>query len=83
VGAPPVALRKAPEAEDEADDRDVCAVSGCGKPAKRHMPAGRVSGALPREKIKGGGRSVGLCKDHYREFKKATRADRELDRAGW
>lgn len=78
-----MALRKAPEKADEDRNEGGCDVSGCGKPVKRHMPLGRVSAALPNEKIKAAGRSVGLCKDHYREFKKATKADRDLDRAGW
>ena len=77
-----VALRKQP-AEADSDGGDGCGVSSCGKPVARHIALGKVTAALPGEKMKASGRSIGLCKDHYRAFKKATRADRELDRAGW
>lgn len=78
-----MALRKAPDKGAAEGNGGGCGVSDCGKPVKRHLPAGRVSAALPNERVKSGGRSVALCKDHYREFKKATRADRDLERAGW
>lgn len=79
-----MALRERPPKGDEDSGRgDGCGVSNCGKPVKRHFPVGRVSAALPGEKVKGAGRSVGLCKDHYRAFKKATKSDRDLERASW
>lgn len=47
------------------------------------MAPGKVSAALPNEKIRPEARTVGLCHDHYRDFKKATKEERELDRASW
>ena len=79
-----MALRKTTGGGDgEAPQGSGCGVSNCGKPVKRHLPLGRVSGALTGEKVKASGRTVGLCKDHYRAFKKATKADRDIERAGW
>lgn len=54
-----------------------CSVSGCGKEAVRSISA---------EKVKAAGLRVGsekrayLCKDHYKEFKKKTKKDKQLER---
>jgi hypothetical protein len=54
-----------------------CTVSGCGKEAMRSISA---------EKVKAAGLRVGsekrayLCKDHYKEFKKKTKKDKQLER---
>ncbi len=54
-----------------------CTVSGCGKEAVRSISA---------EKVKTAGLRVGnekrayLCKDHYKEFKKKTKKDKQLER---
>jgi len=54
-----------------------CSVSGCGKEAVRSISA---------EKVKAAGLKVGsekrayLCKDHYKEFKKKTKKDKQLER---
>jgi hypothetical protein len=79
-----MALRKKTRTDDEtAPQGSGCGVSNCGKPVTRHLAVGKVSAALPSEKVKAAGHSVGLCKDHYHAFKKATKADREIERAGW
>ncbi len=59
-----------------------CSVSGCDEPSVK-----TVSGKEASEKAKlslaiGNGRAH-LCKTHYREYKKATKTDRELDRLAW
>ena len=54
-----------------------CSVTGCGKDAVRSISAGKVTAA---------GMTIGvvrrayLCKDHYKEYKKATRKDRTLEK---
>jgi hypothetical protein len=54
-----------------------CSVSSCGKEAVRSISA---------EKVKAAGLRVGsekrayLCKDHYKEFKKKTKKDKQLER---
>lgn len=55
-----------------------CSVSGCGKEAIR---------SLSTEKVKSAGLNVGsgerrayLCKQHYKEYKKKTRKDKQLEK---
>jgi hypothetical protein len=54
-----------------------CSVSGCGREAVRSLSA---------EKVRAAGLKVGsekkayLCKEHYKEYKKKTRKDRQLEK---
>jgi hypothetical protein len=60
---------------------DVCEVAGCGKEAARSVSrkaAERAIKGLPENK-----RRVDLCREHSKEFKKATKESRDLDRLGW
>jgi len=75
--------KKGVKAAAAAASSEGCDIIGCGKPIKRHLAPGKVSAALPNERIRPDARSVGLCHDHYREFKKATKEERDLDRASW
>ncbi len=54
-----------------------CSVSGCGKDAVRSIAAGKVTAA--GLKI-GAERRAYLCKEHYKEFKKATKKDRTMEK---
>lgn len=54
-----------------------CSVIGCSRDAVRSLPTDRVAAA--RLKI-GEERHTYLCRDHYKDFKKATKKDRMLDR---
>ena len=53
-----------------------CSVSGCGQEAVRSLSA---------EKVKTAGLKVGnekrafLCKEHYKEFKKKTKKDKQIE----
>ncbi len=68
----------------EADDPEKCSVRGCNLPVKRSISAEAVHGAVPSLEFKGKDpRRVRLCKEHYKEYKKATREDRKLDRLSW
>lgn len=78
-----MALLKKSGSSDSVASHDECAVAGCGKPAERHFGRGKVEAALEGERIRATKGSAGLCRDHYRKFKKATKEDRELDRQGW
>jgi hypothetical protein len=69
--------------ESAVVDKDTCAVAGCGKPAVRHFAHGKVEAALEGERLLATRGSAGICRDHYRKFKKATKEDRELDRQSW
>lgn len=65
-----------------------CDVTGCEKDSTRSLPASRVSPylevAMPTKK-KGHAvkRRVHLCQEHYKEYKKKAKKDREIDRAHW
>ncbi len=64
-------------------EKEVCGVSGCGKDAVRSVAEGKLKAALPGLSAKADFRRVHLCRDHYREFRKKTKQERELDRLGW
>ncbi|MFQ6068337.1 MAG: hypothetical protein ACE5KD_02220 [Candidatus Bathyarchaeia archaeon] len=54
-----------------------CSVSKCEKDAVRSISAGKVTAAgldIDAE------RRAYLCKEHYKEFKKATKKDRTLEK---
>jgi len=59
----------------------ICEVEGCSTESLRSVSAKKVSDSGISISKKTG--KVHLCKDHYREFKKKTKKDRELDRVGW
>jgi len=64
------------ESEDEP-----CIVPGCGAVSVRHLSlteARKAFSNLPEK-----GRRAPLCRDHYREWKKATKEARQLERATW
>ena len=54
-----------------------CAVEGCDNAPQR----ARVVAALPDLDL-AAGRRVKLCRDHYREYRRASRETRRLDRMG-
>jgi len=59
---------------------DVCAIPDCGGEAVRHLALAEARRAF--EQLPETGRSAALCRDHYKEWKKATKKDRQLDRLG-
>ena len=54
-----------------------CSVSGCEKDAIRSISAGKVTAAGLKIDTD---RRAYLCKEHYKEFKKATKKDRTLEK---
>lgn len=62
---------------------EVCGVSGCGQKAARSLSTKKVKDALPTLSLSSDARRTHLCKDHYRQFRKATKEERELERLGW
>jgi len=65
--------------EEEAPEQ--CLVPGCGAEAVRHLALAEARKAFPGLPDKG--RRAPLCRDHYKEWKKGTKAARKLDRLGW
>lgn len=60
-----------------------CGVSGCPNQAVRSVPLEKLKEALPGLGVKADFRRVHVCRDHYRQFRKKTKKERELDRLGW
>ncbi len=58
-----------------------CSVVGCGKDVERSLGFKKVeeSGLDIGEDV---GRKAGLCKEHYKEYKKLTKKDRVLESIG-
>jgi hypothetical protein len=74
----PTAPASRASAEEEVEP---CIVPGCGAPSLRHLALTEARKAFPQLPDKG--RRAPLCRDHYREWKKETKAARKLDRLGW
>ena len=59
-----------------------CDVEGCKGEAERSISAKKAEASgLTLSDVEGG--SVHLCKQHYRDFKKKIKKDRDLERLGW
>jgi hypothetical protein len=54
-----------------------CSVSGCGKDAVRSLATAKVTEAGLKV---GSARRAYLCKEHYKEYKKATKKDKMLEK---
>jgi hypothetical protein len=59
-----------------------CGVSGCTEPAQRSISGSKASMASGLE-VNTSNKRVYLCRTHYKEWKKATKEDRENERARW
>jgi hypothetical protein len=56
-----------------------CNVDSCSNDGVRSLNTTKVENAGLR--ISSSGKKTVLCKEHYKEWKKATKGDRELERA--
>lgn len=59
----------------------VCDVEGCDIKGARSITTTKVerAGLL----VKSSNKKSVLCRDHYKEYKKETKDDRDLERARW
>jgi len=55
-----------------------CSVSGCGREAVRSLSAVKVKSAGLN--VGGSERRAYLCKEHYKEYKKKTKKDKQLEK---
>lgn len=62
------------------EEADQCGVPGCTEPAHRHLALAEAKKGLPELPEKG--RRIGLCRTHYKAWKKATKESRTLSRLG-
>jgi hypothetical protein len=58
-----------------------CAIPGCGGASVRSLPRSEVRKAFPT--LSEEGRRAPLCKEHYKQWKKATKEERTLERLAW
>ena len=60
----------------------ICDVAGCEEPGERSISGKKVidAGVILKDE---NAKKAQLCKVHYRDFKKATKKDRELDKLNW
>lgn len=58
----------------------VCSVVGCNAESYKSIGKEKV---LKIFNLKEGEKRAHLCKEHYKEYKKKTKKDREIDRIGW
>ena len=66
------------------EEPESCSVSGCKEDAARSLSSKKYLAALAGVTLNGDvGRRVHLCKRHYREYRKSTKEERELDRLSW
>jgi hypothetical protein len=70
-----------PEPKHALEHIHKCDVEGCSRNAERSLSAAKVDKA--GLKIPQTSGSAHLCKEHYKEFKKATKKDRTIERLGW
>lgn len=56
-----------------------CNVDGCDKDGARSLNTTKVENAGLR--VNSAGKKTVLCKEHYKEYKKESKDDRELERA--
>ena len=72
------------ERNRKPEEPDRCKVSGCKEAGERSVAAKKYQGALPGASLSGEvGRRIMLCRNHYRDFRKKTKEEREFDRLGW
>ena len=59
-----------------------CSIQGCDQTAQRSMSGSKASMALSLD-LDSTSKRIYLCKAHYREWKKASKNERENERARW
>ena len=59
--------------------RDRCNVESCDQDGARSLNTAKVENAGLRVNSKG--KKTILCKEHYKEYKKESKGDRDLERA--
>ncbi len=63
---------------------DQCGVENCKEKGRKSLSTKKVRSAVPNLKLRSDiGKRVHLCKNHYKEYKKKTKKERELERLAW
>lgn len=61
---------------------DTCDVKGCDNEKKKSVSPGKVTKKTDLE-IETTGHNAYLCKEHWKDYKKATKDEREMKRLNW
>ncbi len=62
--------------------KKTCDVKGCDEDKRKSLSAKKVTKKTDL-KIDSSGRKAYLCKEHYKEYKKATKDERTTKRLNW
>lgn len=63
---------------------DICGVVTCNEKGVKSLSTKKVKSAVPNLTLESNtGKRVHLCKKHYKEFKKKTKKERDLERLAW
>jgi hypothetical protein len=57
-----------------------CSVAGCSEESIKTVGKDKV---IKIFNLKEGEKRAHLCKEHYKQYKKKTKKEREIDRIGW
>ena len=66
----------------KVDKGVACSVQGCDEVALRSMSGSKAAMAIDLM-IDSSNKRIYLCRQHYRDWKKSTKEDRENERARW
>jgi hypothetical protein len=66
----------------KAESSRKCEVKGCDNESARSLPKKKLESYLSHGFKDNVGRRAHICKDHYKEYKKKSKKDRDLDRLG-
>ena len=66
------------------DKGELCGVKDCKEESDRSVSYKKIQTAMKEWNLaEAGGRRIKLCKTHYKQFRKKTKKDRELERLTW
>lgn len=67
-----------------AEEKEICEIKECNNEVARSIATKNIMKHLPNLKLNDEKRKrTHICKDHYKQFKKASKEERELQRLGW
>lgn len=66
------------------DEKEICEIKDCDNEVVRSISTGNLLKSLPKVRVADERKKrTHICKEHYKQFKKATKEERKLQRMGW
>lgn len=66
------------------EEKEICEIKDCNNEVVRSISTKNLMKNLPKLKVDDEKKKrTHICKEHYKQFKKATKEERELQRLGW